>query len=363
MEIWRHHLNRGTDYLRQRQYAEAAREFARAYTLAPEEPMVILALGRERMRQERFDEAEELLRSAHEALPLSGAAAAALARLLGVHRKKLDQAYELLQQSLERCYDRPQLYVIKGELLLEEGAFVAARAAFDRALESPYTEETARKGLARAHNAEGITHAEMGHLEQSLFSFKRAADLDERWSSPLVNQGVALGRMGHQEKALEAYAQALERNPANPAAYFNLGTALCELQRLEEAIDALEILLEVVPDYPGVRETLANVLGEQKKFDQAIALLLEELESNNKSASCWSSLGLAYVCSGNPERGEECLREALELDPTYLSATRNLTSLYISQKRYTELKALLERTVQPTPLHLAEFRSPSEPLG
>ena len=355
MEIWRHHFNRGTACLRQRRYHEAAREFARAHALAPTEPQVLLALGRECMRQERFDEAEPLLLAAREQMPRSGAAAAALARLLGLHRGKLEQAHELLHHALEGCPNRVQLYVIKGELLLEEGAFVAARAAFSRALDDPDTEETARKGLARAHNAEGITHAELGHLEQSLFSFKRAADLDRRWSSPLVNQGVALGRMGNQEEVFEAYAQALERNPANPVAYFNLGTALCDLHRLDEAIQALEILLEVVPDYPGVRETLANVLGEQKKFDQAIALLLEELESNPSSAPCWSSLGLAYICSGNAERGEVCLLKALEYDSSYLNATRNLSSLYLSQKRITDLKLLLERTIQMEPSHRVEF--------
>ena len=355
MEIWRHHLNRGTAQLRQRQYAEAVREFERAHALAPGEPRVLLALGRERMRQERFAEAEPLLLEAQETMPRSGAAAATLARLLGLHRGKLEQAHQLLQHGLEACPNRLQLYVVKGELLLEEGAFVAARAAFTRALDDPQTEATARKGLARAYNAEGITHAELGHLEQSLFSFKRAAALDPQWSSPLVNQGVALGRLDRNEKALEAYAQALERNPANPVAYFNLGTALCDQGRLDEAVQTLEILLEVVPDYPGVREVLANVLGEQKRFDPAIALLLEELESNRGSASCWSSLGLAYVCSGNAERGEECLLRALELDPTYLNATRNLASLYLSQDRLDELKPLLERTMQPPPSHHPEF--------
>ncbi len=355
MEIWRHHLNRGAAHLRHRRYAEAAREFERAHAVAPEEPRVLLGLGRERMRQERFAEAEPLLLAAREALPRSGAAAATLARLLGLHFGKLDQAHELLQCGLEVCPSRPQLYVVQGELLLEEGAFVAARAAFTRALDDPETEATARKGLARAHNAEGITHAELGRLEQALFAFKRAAALDPKWSSPLVNQGVALGRLDREEKALEAYAQALERNPANPVAYFNLGTALCELRRLDEAVQTLEILLEVVPDYPGVREVLANVLGEQKRFDPAIALLLEELECHPNSASCWSSLGLAYVCSGNAERGEECLLRALELDPTYLNATRNLASLYLSQGRVDELKPLLERTVQPPSPHHPEF--------
>jgi len=355
VEIWRHHLKVGTEHLRQRRYVEAAREFERGFALAPTEPRLALALGRERMRQECFDEAEPLLRDAHLALPRSGAAAATLARLGGIHRQRLDEAHELILQAMELCPDRGRLYVIQGELLLEEGAFVAARAAFDRALEDPDTSGAAHRGLARAHNAEGITHAELGRLELSLFSFKRAADLDQRWSSPLVNQGVALGRMGNQEKALEAYAAALERNPANPVAYFNLGTALCELQRLDEAVQALEILLEVVPDYPGVRETLANVLGEQKRFDPAIALLLEELESNGKSASCWSSLGLAYTCSGNAERGEECLLKALELSPGHHNATRNLASLYMTQKRYDELKDLLDRAAEAPPPPEAEF--------
>ena len=340
MEIWRHHLNRGSSLLRQQRHEEAAAEFDRALALAPDQPLVMLAVGRERMRQRRFEEAEPLLREAHRALPSSGAAVAALARLLGLHRGALPEAHEVLLEGMGCCAELGPLQLVQGELLLEEGAYVAARAAFTRARDDSPSEPTALKGLARSHNAEGIGLAELGRLEQSLFAFKRAADLDRQWSGPLVNLGVALGRMGNRDKALEAFAAAMERDPTNPVAYFNLGTTLCELERLDEAVEALELLLCIVPDYPGVRLALANVLGELKRFDEAIALLLGELESDEASAPCWSSLGLAYICSGDADRGEQCLLRALELDPNYFNATRNLSSLYLTQQRFAELKAL-----------------------
>jgi len=47
---WRHHLQRGTSALELGQYAEATAAFERALAIAPEEPRVLLALGRERMR-------------------------------------------------------------------------------------------------------------------------------------------------------------------------------------------------------------------------------------------------------------------------------------------------------------------------
>ena len=343
MEIWRHHCTRGRSLLSQQRYADASREFEQALALAPDEPLVLLAVGRERLRAHRFGSAEPVLRRAYQRLPNSGAAAATLARLLGLHRGKLPEAYSIIEAALARTDDPGPLHVINGELLLEEGAFVAARGAFARAADHTTTGEAARQGLARCHNAEGMALTELGRPEEALFAFKRAADLDPGWAGPLVNQGVTLGRMGKPERALEAYTDALERNPANAVAYLNLGLVLGQLDRHEEALQTLEALVQVAPDYPGGKEALANVLGELKRFDDAIALLLEALEETPQSAGCWSSLGLAYVCTGEAEHGERCLLRALDLDPGHVNAAQNLLSLYATQQDFDKIQALLQR--------------------
>lgn len=105
----------------------------------------------------------------------------------------------------------------------------------------------------------------------------------------------------------------------------------------------------IAPDYPHVRGSLANVLGEMKEFDRAISLLLEELEIDCRCVSCWTSLGLAYVCAGNTERGEQCLRRALELDPRYFNAIHNLATLYVTQRRFDEAERVLREAFRLDP--------------
>ncbi len=342
-QAWRRFLVRGSRLLQEGDFGRAAEAFARSLEQAPDEPQVLLALGRERLRQGRFDEAEPLLRRAHARDPRSPAAAALLARLLGLHQRRLEEAFEVVHHALADCADPAPLQVIRGELLLEQGAWKEARAAFAQALQDPRSDEAARVGLARAFNLEGIALGESGEPEPALFAFKRAADLDPAWSGPHVNMGVVLGRLGRQQKAALAYQAALARDPDNPVAYFNLGTALHELGRHAEAVRTFEELILLAPDYPHVRGALANVLGELRELDRAIALFLEELEVDERCASCWSGLGLAYVCSGNATRGERCLLRALEVDPGYFNALHNLAALYAAQGRVEAAQAMLKR--------------------
>ncbi|MCC6752170.1 MAG: tetratricopeptide repeat protein [Deltaproteobacteria bacterium] len=352
---WRRHFHRGLRHLRDGETAEAAKAFEQALALNPDEPDVLLALARERLRQDRFDDAESLLQRVRQLKPSSVAAAALLARILGLHQGRREEAFGVVHQVLSRQPEAVALQIIRGELLLEEGALPEARDAFARALDHAPTDELARAGLARTFNCEGVALSENGEDERAVFCFKRAADLDPEWAGPYVNLGVVLGRLGRTERSLEAYRQALARDPSSPAAYYNLASTLHELGQRREAAELFERLLEVDPEYPQGRVALANVLGELGELDRAVALLLEELELAGPCARTFSSLGLAYVCSGNAERGEECLLRALELDPTYLNALYNLATLYATQERHTDAAALLERAFATDPERTAEL--------
>jgi tetratricopeptide (TPR) repeat protein len=230
-------------------------------------------------------------------------------------------------------------------------------------VDDPVAVEAARAGLARTYNAEGIALSEQGRYEPAIFAFKRAADHEPRWSGPHVNLGVVFGRMGKTSKAVEAYMEALEREPGNPVAYFNLGTAQHKLGLRQESVRTFEELLQIAPDYPHVRSALANVLGELKEFDRAIAMLLEELEINDRCVASWSSLGLAYVCTGNTERGEECLLRALELDPDYFNAIHNLAALYATQRRYEDAERILRTAHRLDPARTSELMARDRQLA
>ena len=354
---WRRQLKRGVEKLRLGDSGGAFLDFERALDQAPDEPEVLIALGRARAQQHRFEEAEDLLRRAMVRRPHSATAAATLARVLGLHLDRPNEAFELLHRALEKNPDAAPLHVIRGELLLEEGAFLDARAAFGRVLDQDLADEAARAGLARSYNLEGITLSDRGEDDPAIFAFKRAADLDPAWSGPCVNLGVVFGRLGKNQKAVEAYERALEREPANPVAHFNLGAAQLRLGNHQDALMALELTLEICPEYPRVRTALGNLLAERGDFDRAIALLLEEIEIGAADAQSWTSLGLAYVCSGNSQRGERCLLDAIALDARHFNAYHTLAALFVAQKRLEEAEAILRAAHAEDPEQAARIFS------
>ncbi|MCB9558257.1 MAG: tetratricopeptide repeat protein [Deltaproteobacteria bacterium] len=349
---WRRYLHRGIEALRAGHPQAALSDLERAHHSAPDEPDVLLALGRAKVSIEAFDEAAKLFERALSLAPQSLAATALLARVLGLHLDRQQDALTVLRDC--SAPDAAPLQVVRGEILLEAGDITAARTAFARALDHDLSDDAARTGLARTFNAEGIALSDRGAHEKAIFSFKRAADLDPGWSAPLVNQGVAFGRMGKLSKAAEAYGAALARDAQNPVAMFNLGVAHQELGSYSTAIDTLEELLAFCPNYPQGRACLAACYLETGHFDRAIALLLEELDFNPADASCWSTLGSAYVFSGNAERGEQCLRRALGLDAKLVSAQLNLATLCATQGRAAEARKWLEEAMRLAPERTAQ---------
>ena len=343
-ETWRYLLKRGIQLRRQGYLEQAAETLLRALALKGSETVILTALGLVRVDQGRLKEAHDLLRTAHDLAPLSAATTQALARLLGLLMGQPDEAFALLAGVIPQASGAAlcSLELVRGELLLDQGELELAEQAFTTALEDEVSGAAARRGLARCANARGISLAEQGQLEPSIFALKRAADLDPHWSSPCVNMGVVLGRLGKQSLVLDAYADALEREPGNPVAYFNLGTTLRQMGRLDDAAGALEDLLDLDPAFPQARLALANVLGELEHLDRARQLLEEELEEEPDNAACWSSLGLVHVCAGDVDQGEQCLLHALELDPHHFNAIQNLINLYITLHRHQEARALLE---------------------
>jgi tetratricopeptide (TPR) repeat protein len=339
-----------------------------------------LALAKLRKLQHRFVEAERSARSAWTRNPASAPAAAILARLLGLHLDRREDAFVVLHKTLELNDSddhAPALHVVRGELLLEDDAIAEARVAFARAVDTEETALAAKLGLARTFNAEGLALSNAGAIsahaareahdiedessrqaaERAIFALKRAADLDPEWSAPLVNLGVVFSRLGKHPRAIEAFRSALKRDPRNAIALFNLATALHAQGDLSAAAESFEALMALDASYPRARICLANVYGDLQLFDKAVAMLLDELDVNAGSVEAWSSLGLAYACSGNLERGESCLQRALALDPTHFNAYHNLAVLYATSGRKEAAARVLQDAYRIDPLRAREVLS------
>jgi tetratricopeptide (TPR) repeat protein len=266
MELWRAELARGLRRLAAGDVDGAEVFFARAHRADPERPEVCFALGRERLRQERLPEAEILLRRAWRAgLP---AAAAALARCLGIAAPRRPEAHAVLDEAVRRHPDEPGLLAVRAELLLEDGAFAEAQRLLERARsllaadgrDAPATRAAVARVLAKALNLEGIRLARDADPDAALFAFKRAFDLAPRWASPLVNMGAVFADLGRQARARSCYERALVLDAENPVARYNLALILRTRGDLAHAEAELRRVLAIDPTYPGASRALAEVL-------------------------------------------------------------------------------------------------------
>jgi tetratricopeptide (TPR) repeat protein len=269
---WRALLREGALQLKNGHFAQAVLWFEAAHRQAPEEPLTCYALGRERMRQARYLEAEQLVRKAWQGDSSLLPAAFCLVRLLGLHLSRPAEAGRLLDEAAGKADHEDQkdvVHLLRGELALQsiDGCREAVES-FGKVLGTGRRRAAAVEGLARAHNVEGIRLAQKGRTHEALFMLKKSSGLLPAWAAPRVNMGMVFQSMGKQDKAAREYGRALEVEPASATALFNLGKLHVQKGELDLAAGYYRRLLEYHPYYPGVRAALAELARRREELGE-----------------------------------------------------------------------------------------------
>jgi uncharacterized protein (TIGR02466 family) len=189
-------------------------------------------------------------------------------------------------------------------LSLRLGQLDAARAACQRCLAVEPGNVVAFFNLGQAADA-------AGRPAEAVAAYRRAVDLNAKFTAPLVPLALALQKLGHQAEAIAAYrrvpagdraefmaqfnlgllhqgqgqqaeaiaafSRAIEINPAEPAPRFQLGGVFYAMGRLDEAIDAYRRVLAQKPDMAGVHGNLAKALWAKSDAAGALAVCDEGL--------------------------------------------------------------------------------------
>jgi type IV pilus assembly protein PilF len=165
------------------------------------------------------------------------------------------------------------------------------------------------------HNALGLDLAASGDSEQALFAFKRAADLDREWATPIVNMGTSFARLGRTARARSTWERALVVDSDNVPARLNLA----DLDRASGEWDAAErgyrAALALDGTQAGIRRALALVLLERGAPEEAAELLAWERARAPGDLTLRIQLARALVACHRTEEAEHELRTALAESP------------------------------------------------
>ena len=140
----------------------------------------------------------------------------------------------------------------------------------------------------------------------------------------VVSKLDSLVKANKRQEAFEYARWAIKKNPAFATAYYALGTQYLKLQNTDSAIFYLEIATAMNP----------------------------------QNAVIWGALGFAFTKNGEMKKGEQTLRNSIDLDESSLSPYLDLLNLYAEsyqERKYDSLLSILAEHNDIIPEILAEI--------
>ncbi len=319
-----------------------------------------------------------LWREAVAAEPLNVASQSTLVRLL-TETEGRSAALEHLRQASERFPNHYGLLELWITWLRDDGP-VAQEPILRRLLEVHPADAWARRELALA-----LSH--QGRLDEAFAELEMARVVEPASAFYFVVLGQVYERSGRRAEAQEAYRQAILLSVDNE---FSIGRLIdtCETrsERLaalafveqelirqvifgdgllayqlhaqralepEEVLASLRKALEVRPDLWHAWAAVVRQLTDMERLDEAAALIEQATVRFPLLPRLWMDRALVYRATGDHAGQEAALRQALQINPGWGYAIRELVILCNEQNRFDEARALLDQSFVRNPLDAA----------
>lgn len=186
--------------------------------------------------------------------------------------------------------------------------------------------------LAYLHFWLGTVYADKGEDDLAIKELLTALKL----SPNLMRAAHRLGRIFQEEgiygKAIAYYSKEAELEPS-PGLYGIIGVLYLRQEKYEKAVDYLEKALRMNSGFlPARTDALAayhrwaSQLIKDDQADEAISVLSRALELFPSTREICYDMGTAYDIIGQYEKAIEQYKKALEIEPSFVAAKRDIAS-------------------------------------
>jgi len=164
------------------------------------------------------------------------------------------------------------------------------------------------------------------------------------WHHLEVNNNYELGnvyaRLGDREKALWMYQRALDANAGYDEIYFNRATMLMQMGHVDEAIASYRLCLAINPLSQQAYNALAGLYFKDiTRYSSTIeALYTQGVLAFPGDKDMWNNLGYLYTQQQQWGKAAVAYQKALEIDPQFELAKRNLAVVLEKQRASAALK-------------------------
>lgn len=206
----------------------------------------------------------------------------------------------------------------KGMTFACEGDFTNAITHFEKAVQTDKYYDPAQGGLSIARQVvkdkidkdaavsffKGNRLTDENKFSAAIAEYKKAIELNPKWSDPYTNLGIALSGQNKDSEAVEWFKRALEISPLDPEAHSNMGLYWANREQWNNAIEEFQKCIDLNPR-PRVQST----------------------------ALC--NMGLAYEQKDMLDKAIEFYKKAVVIDPTDPEAYYSLATSYYYKSDYT----------------------------
>jgi len=174
------------------------------------------------------------------------------------------------------------------------------------------------------HNNLGMALGLQGKIVEAVTHYKQALKIRPSYGDAHNNLGVALASQGSFEQAMTHYKMALKFNSGLVDAHNNLGVALASQGKREEAINHYHQALGIKPDFAKAHNNLGIAFDDQGQYEKAVFHLSQAVRFKSDYAKAHNNLGVVYLKVGQVNEAIKEFKIAIDLDPRFSGAKKNL---------------------------------------
>ena len=270
-----------------------------------------------------------------------------------LRQERVDEAIEVLNEARRLGPDTVQVYLDLGAAWVQKGDLEKSKEAFEAGLKVDGTHRDLLYNAAIVCLRTGAGDAALGHVSEALKAHGDSADL-------LLVKAGSLARLERHEEALAALRLAEREQPKSARIQFSLGNQLHRLGRLDDAVVAFEKAARLDPKQTRALYNLGAVWVELGRYDDAREAYEKALEPFNKAlakghaidkihAVAYSNLGAAYTQSQDWAKAVEAYSVATRVDPELADAHLNLGFAFFQLEKWKKALQAYEKAAQLNP--------------
>ncbi|PYS70209.1 MAG: hypothetical protein DMF69_14345 [Acidobacteria bacterium] len=190
-------------------------------------------------------------------------------------------------------------------------------------------------------------YEQSGHIENAIPAMRLAIQRNPQSEKYRFDYAVLLTNSNAPGAAVIRLEEALSLFPSASRLWFALGFANFRLDKNEEAERAFKKAISLDPKFAPAFAYLGLIHARVGAFSEAISQYESALHSDPKLAVVHHLIADAMLkMNADPRLIEKHLRQAIAMDPTFVSARLALGKLFMRSQRWAEAVSELEQTIK-----------------